>query len=331
MDVAVVGAGVSGLSCAVRLLERGHRVRVISDRRTPNTTSDRSAAAFTPFRGVSSERLRTWTRDAYAAFVELAEKRDPACGVRLASMTEFFFEPLPELPWWSDLVGGVDQLESVPERYATALRTRMPTMDMTLYMPWLEARVSKLGGHVIALKVQDLRHLFRDGAAVVVDASGLGARELAHDTSMRPMRGQILHVPNDIALDECFADSGRGTESTYLFPFERHIVLGGTYEVDVADETTNETDLDGILHRCRTMLRETGHARWEELGRTRLKAWAGLRPARVIGDDDAAIRLELERLDGELPVVHDYGHSRMGVTLSWGCADAVVKLVESTQ
>ena len=56
-----------------------------------------------------------------------------------------------------------------------------------------------------------------------------------------------------------------------------------------------------------------------------------MRPARVMGDDDAVVRLELEMLDGELPVVHDYGHSRMGVTLSWGCADAVVKLVESVR
>jgi D-amino-acid oxidase len=49
----------------------------------------------------------------------------------------------------------------------------------------------------------------------------------------------------------------------------------------------------------------------------------------VIGSDDAAIRLELELVDGKLPVVHDYGHSRMGVTLSWGCADEVARLVET--
>ncbi len=331
MEIAVVGAGVIGLSCAVRLLERGHSVRVLTERRTPNTTSDRSAAAFTPFRGLGGEQLRNWTRDAYRAFIELAEKNDPACGVRVRWMTEFFHEPLEELPWWSDLVDGVDQLENVPARYATALRTRMPTMDMTHYMPWLESRVRELGGHIIVLKVTDLRHLFRDGARVVVNASGLGARTLADDAAMRPMRGQVMHVPNDIALEECFADSGQGSKSTYLFPFEKHIVLGGTYEVDVADETTDEADLGGVLDRCRTMLRETDHARWNDLGRTRLKSWAGLRPARVIGEDDAAIRLELELLDGELPVVHDYGHSRMGVTLSWGCANEVVNLVESVR
>lgn len=331
MNVCVLGAGVSGLSCAICLLERGHTVRVLGESRTPNTTSDRSAAAFTPFRGSGSESLRSWTRSAYAAFSALAARNDPTCGVRMAWMSEFFFTPLDSMPWWSDLVGGVERIGNVPSRYAAGLRMRMPTMDMTLYMPWLEKRVVDLGGSIASECVTDLRLLFMDGAEIVVNATGLGARALVGDNAMRPMRGQVMHVPNDIGLEECFADSGRDSKSTYLFPFTKHIVLGGTYEVGVGVDSTHEKDLDGILERCRTLLRETGHARWEELGRTRLKAWAGIRPARVIGDDDAVVRLELERLDGELPVVHDYGHSRMGVTLSWGCADEVARIVAGMQ
>jgi D-amino-acid oxidase len=329
MDIAIVGAGVSGLSCAVRLLERGHTVEILADRRTPNTTSDRSAAAFTPFRGNGGERLRTWTRTAYEAFAALAKSHDPSNGIRMTWMTEFFFEPLAQLPWWSDLVGGVAPPATLPARYAAGLRMRMPTMDMHLYLPWLERRVTQLGGRIIDEKVTNLRQPFERGADLVVNATGLGARELVPDPTMTPVRGQVLHVPNDIALQECFADSGRGTHSTYIFPFEHHIVLGGTYETGISDPSTNENDLDSILQRCRAMLRETGHTLWNDLGRTRLKATAGLRPARILNDDDASVRLELERLDGRFPIVHDYGHSRMGVTLSWGCADEVANLVES--
>jgi D-amino-acid oxidase len=216
-----------------------------------------------------------------------------------------------------------------PSRFAAGLRARLMTMDMTLYMPWLERRVTELGGRITDERIEDLRRLFDGGAEIVVNTSGLGARELCNDAAMRPMRGQVLHVPNDIDLDECFADSGDGALSTYLFPFEKHIVLGGTFEDGISEPTTDERDLAAILERCRVMLRETGHARWSDLGRTRLRAWSGLRPARMIGSDDAAIRLELEHLDGNLPVVHDYGHSRMGVTLSWGCADEVARLVEA--
>ena len=44
MRCVVVGAGVSGLSCAIRLLESGHDVEVISDKFSPETVSDVAAA-----------------------------------------------------------------------------------------------------------------------------------------------------------------------------------------------------------------------------------------------------------------------------------------------
>src|SRR4029079_8458425 len=94
MNVCGLGAGVRGLSCAIRLLERGHTVRVLGESRTPNTTSDRSAAAFTPFRGGGGEQLRAWTRAAYCAFADLAQRNDLTCGVKMRRMSEFFFEPL---------------------------------------------------------------------------------------------------------------------------------------------------------------------------------------------------------------------------------------------
>jgi D-amino-acid oxidase len=46
----------------------------------------------------------------------------------------------------------------------------------------------------------------------------------------------------------------------------------------------------------------------------------------VVGGDESAIRLELERVDKVHPVIHDYGHGRIGVTVSWGCADEVAEI-----
>jgi D-amino-acid oxidase len=47
----------------------------------------------------------------------------------------------------------------------------------------------------------------------------------------------------------------------------------------------------------------------------------GLRPVR----DE--IRLEPENLSGKL-VIHNYGHGGAGFTLSWGCAQNVVEIIE---
>ena len=41
------------------------------------------------------------------------------------------------------------------------------------------------------------------------------------------------------------------------------------------------------------------------------------------------MRLEEEVIEG-IRVIHNYGHGGAGVTLSWGCADEVVSLVDQS-
>jgi D-amino-acid oxidase len=67
---------------------------------------------------------------------------------------------------------------------------------------------------------------------------------------------------------------------------------------------------DAIVRRATALVPEVAKARI-------LRHKVGLRPARP--------EVRLERV-GDL--VHCYGHGGAGVTLSWGCADEVARLVE---
>jgi len=49
----------------------------------------------------------------------------------------------------------------------------------------------------------------------------------------------------------------------------------------------------------------------------------GLRPSRK------EVRLEIESLSSGRWAIHNYGHGGAGVTLSWGCADEVTRIVSS--
>jgi len=212
--------------------------------------------------------------------------------------------------------------------YADGVAVIVPRMDMTRYMPWLERRFTEeLGGMIHSNRISDTRELFDQGFNVVVNCSGLGARELARDPAVTPMRGQILHVPKTLTIEECLVEEGRGEITTYVFPFDDYIVLGGTYERGIAREETDETALAGIIQRCRAMLVALGYADADRLGADRLRTLAGLRPARVIGDCDESVRLEREPVGQGRWLIHNYGHGRAGVTLAWGCAVHVADLV----
>ena len=90
--VIVVGAGVVGLTCAVRLLEAGHRVDIVARDLPRETTSAVAAGLWYPYRALPQDRVTTWARTSYAAFAALAAPPslggDPEAGVRMVPGTE---------------------------------------------------------------------------------------------------------------------------------------------------------------------------------------------------------------------------------------------------
>jgi len=325
--VAIVGAGVNGLSCGIRLLERGIAATIFAERVSPNTTSDRSGAVFTPFRIEGHPQAARWTEVSHRAFRELVEHHGSESGVSLTPFREFFFAPQNARPWWAEFVEGYRRIVDPPAPYAEAVAAIVPKMDITRYMPWLVRRFETLRGQIVRTRVENLADLFDRGYQIVVNCSGLGARALAHDEAVVPMRGQVLHLRNDWSLPECLVEEGRGETTTYVFPFENHVVLGGTYERGEWSDQTDEPSLVAIMERASALLRAAGHADVDLRSGHRLRAVAGLRPARLIGGCEEAVRLEREELAPGRTIIHNYGHGRAGVTLSWGCAEEVSRLV----
>ncbi|MBK7875361.1 MAG: FAD-dependent oxidoreductase [Planctomycetes bacterium] len=326
MHIAIVGAGVVGLTSGVRLRELGHAVTIFAERRTPETTSDRAAAAFTPPRGPLAERTLAWVRASCRAFEELA-RTTPESGVDLALFRELSTEPMHALPAWAADIQGFQRLTGLPPPHRDGWAAVLPRIDMTRYLPWLERRFEhELGGAFVSARLLDLGEPFDEGFELVVNASGLGARRLARDEAVVPIRGQVLHVPNVLHLDTVLCDESRGRPCTYVIPFPSHVVVGGTFEPDEWIEECDEPALASMLDRARELLAQSGVQHSERLGRQRLRALAGLRPGRKIGAQEDCVRLERVELAPGRPLVHAYGHGRAGVTLSWGCAEDVARL-----
>lgn len=311
--VIVVGAGVIGLSCAVRLLEVGCEVHVLARDLPDETTSAVSAAMWYPYRAAPPDRVRAWARRSFLDYVDIAAEHEEA-GVRLRSGTELMRVDTGDPEWLADVLEYA-RLDDVPEPYVAGRRFRTPVADMGIYLPWLRHRLHELGGTLTRMALAQLPAP-QDG--VVVDTSGLGARLLAADATVRPLRGQVV-VVEQFGLTEWSLDD---SVPTYVVPREHTVVVGGTAE---EDEWSVQPDAElsaGLLDRAHDLLLRTGApAMADRLRRARIIAHrVGLRPERP------SVRLDEEVVDG-VRVVHCYGHGGSGMTLSWGCASDVVDLV----
>ena len=184
--VTVVGAGVVGLTCAVRLLESGHRVDVLARDLPLETTSAVAAALWYPYLAFPRERVLGWSAASYAAFAGLAEVT--GTGVTMRAGTDVFGSPQEE-PWWRSAVPSLDKV-APPSGYADAWTFLAPVVEMPLYLEWLAGRVEELGGTITRLNLSALP----SGPDVVVNASALGSRLLAEDPTVTPVRGQVVLV-----------------------------------------------------------------------------------------------------------------------------------------
>ena len=93
MRVIVVGAGVIGLSCAVRLAEHGHDVAVLARDLPPETTSAVAAALWYPYRALPRDAVTRWSATTYTELTRLAGE-EPGCGVAVRWGTELVRGPV---------------------------------------------------------------------------------------------------------------------------------------------------------------------------------------------------------------------------------------------
>lgn len=302
--VIVVGAGVVGLTCAVRLLEAGHRVDVVARDLPRETTSAVAAALWYPYRALPQDRVTAWSATTYAVLDALAAPLDyggsPESGVRMVAGTEVFRSAMPD-PWWRSAVPALDRVRDLPAGYADGWTFRTPVVDMPVYLDWLTGRVEGLGGTLTRLNLQALP----EGPDAVVNCSGLGARLLGADRTVVPVRGQVVYV-EQVGIDRWWLD---GAGPTYVVPREHDVVVGGTDQEGEWSRTPSPESAAAILERAGLLVPALRGARV-------LRHKVGLRPVRP------AVRLE--RVGR---VVHCYGHGGAGVTMSWGVADEVVALV----
>ncbi|HEU0103310.1 MAG TPA: FAD-dependent oxidoreductase [Mycobacteriales bacterium] len=304
--VRVVGAGVVGLSCGIRLAEAGFPVEVLARDLPQATTSAVAGGLWMPYRAEPAARVDAWGLVTLHELVRLPAE----AGVLLRRGVVLHRTP-PARPSWADLVGGLVDLEVVSDPapgYAYGLAATVPMVDMARYLPYLLARLERAGGRLVRTTVSALP---ADG--VVVNAAGLAGAALAGDPDVRPVRGQVVVLDNP-GLTQWLVDEHEvDGELTYVLPRAEDVVVGGSATEGDARMEPDPLLAERILERAQRLV--------TALIGARVRAHrVGLRPGR------SSVRVEAVP-HGRGLHVHCYGHGGAGVTLSWGCADEVLELV----
>ncbi len=319
-SVAIVGAGVSGLTCGVVFAERGFRVRIFAEQIGTQTTSGAAGALWFPYDAEPANKVIPWALSTYKVLVDLT--KDPRSGVSMIELRQFSRAGEIRIPDWASSFPPVILSENAsPARtegslnvsvFKSGFALHVPLTDTTIYLDYLANRFQKAGGEIEANarfeKFEDVDPNFE----LVINCAGIGARELAQDVDLEPHRGQVAIVPKIDNL-EC-AIVCDDDPLMYVIPRANDCLFGGSN--DVSDNLNPDpATTKAIVAECSRVL---------EIASPRvLRERVGLRPFRKSG-----VRLEKEKLRDGRTVIHNYGHGGSGFTLSWGCAEEVFELAD---
>lgn len=352
---AIIGAGVSGLTCGILFAETGWKVTIFAAETGPNTTSAVAGAIWFPYDAEPANKIIPWALTTYERLLELSH--DSKTGVSMIEICQFTRSGEIPIPAWAKSFGAVP----VPIN-ARAIDSPL-RLGVARQSPSGAARFSKsrpVFPNAGAIKNSPERNgisgnPFTDGYALTVPLTDTtiylsyladrfrksgGTIQSTHITKLEEVPSAFGLIVNcaGIGARELVPDPDlephRGqvvivsklnlshaivcddSPLMYAIPRVNDCVFGGTNSIDDSREPSL-SDTDAIVSECsRTLGIEPPQV-------TAVKV--GLRPFRKSG-----VRLESERLADRRTVIHNYGHGGAGFTLSWSCAEEVLGIASAS-
>src|SRR5438874_8413998 len=86
-QVAIVGSGVSGLTCGLVFAEHGYRTAIFAKEIGQQTTSGAAAALWFPYDAEPADKVVPWALGTYRTLIDLA--RNPDSGVSMIELRQF--------------------------------------------------------------------------------------------------------------------------------------------------------------------------------------------------------------------------------------------------
>jgi D-amino-acid oxidase len=255
--VAVIGAGVVGLSTARLVQEAGFDVAVYAKALPPDTTSNIAGGQWRPSDLFDEKVVTTAWRQQYLAAAEYSWRR-----FQTLVGDDYGIHWLPTYKESSSPVSQLIATFPPDSRMLTHDEHPFPVdhvayfntmyVETGRYLRQLIRDIQTAGGRIHVRDFAIATELLSLPEGLMFNCTGLGARQLFGDADLTPVRGQlaILLPQPEVRYAYSFKRCG------YMFSRPDGIILGGTSEKGVSDPTPQATDIANILKGHQSLFNE---------------------------------------------------------------------------
>ena len=249
---AVIGCGVIGLASARTLQRRGFDVTIYTKDMPPETTSNIAGASWSPTSVIDEDnRTPAWdsqferaARFAHRSFQLLAGDEYAVRWREQYSLSDVDYGDSWDHEMLHDLFPASRKLgpseHPFPAKYVQVLNTMF--IEPSIYLNTLLRDFYTAGGRIRRATFATPNQISALSEPVVVNCTGLGARELFGDRDLMPIKGQLHVLLPQPEVDYAMVGGG-----LYMFPRRDGIILGGTFERGVETMEVNREAEQRIL------------------------------------------------------------------------------------
>jgi glycine/D-amino acid oxidase-like deaminating enzyme len=245
--VAVLGAGVMGLSTARLVQEAGFPVTIYAAALPPDTTSNIAGGQFHPF---SVFREGEVTPEFMGQFVRAVDYSWRRFQIMVGDDYGIHWLPTyveadsPEEKVIANFPPVNRMLSPAEHPFPLDSVRRYDTMyvETGRYLRQMLRDVQIAGGKIEVRKFAAPADIAALPESLVFNCTGLGSRDLFGDADLHPARGQLAILEPQLEVNyAALGDFG------YMFPRADGIILGGTFELDQWDTTPQPAAIARIV------------------------------------------------------------------------------------
>ena len=245
--VAVIGAGVMGLSTARLVQEGGFPVTIYTAALPPDTTSNIAGGQFHPYAVFKEGEATPGFMAQFTRALDYSWRRFQILvgedyGVRWLPTYVETDSPEARLLQTFPPVNRMLSPAEHPFPWDSTLRYDTMYVEMGRYLRQMLRDVQIAGGRIEVRRFESPADISALGEALVFNCSGLGSRDLFGDLELRPARGQLAILEPQPEVRYALTGS-----PGYMFPRPDGILLGGTFELDQWDTTPDPATIQRII------------------------------------------------------------------------------------